>query len=928
MLLVDDAARLGLDGATEDAERLAREALATAEASADDEAISVAALTLGGMLHFRGHLEEALALLARAEEAGGRAGDVSTRIRARGQRAMIAADTGDLDTADRLYRSALEQAGASGARVAEEESRLGLAGLLVRRGLWKEARAEYAAAERMALEDARPRGAVLSLTNLALLDGLAGRPRAARRQAIRALGLARAFAPRLASAAWRARATAHRAAGQWRAAERAARRAIAAAHRVGREADAAWASVELSRVMAARGRWGEAGDVCAAGSARPGGGDDPAVAVLHAWSGRAAVRAGRLESARRSLSHAVRMLGRQPSPYAALHAELLRAEIQLASGQTSDGLATARRCLSGFSSLGAPPDRAHAALELGRLAAQLPAGPDPAAASWLEEAAAAFERLGDHRSREQALAALVECQRQARPQPDLRLSDRGLIEAVSRLLCSLSDPREVAQRSMEMAVEQLGAERGVLLLAEPETGRLVPIAEHGAVDAALRSEAMGYSRRVVEQVADTGGSLLVTDAPSDPRMSSDSVVGLRLRSIVCVPMYTGGRVVGAVYLDDSRRSELFSESDRSLLEGFAHLMAVAIEKSRGHNEVERANEQLVGENLSLRQEVALRFQTDALIGFSTAMQRVLATVERASLAGASVLVTGENGTGKELIARVLHHSGKRCLGPFVTVNCGAIPQTLLESELFGILPNVATGVRGRDGRFVQADGGTLFLDEVGEMPLDQQVALLSVLANREVTPVGGGRPIPVDVRVVAATNRDLRQAIEERKFREDLYYRLSVIPIELPPLRERKADIPALAHRFATMFARQQERDVPQLSSEFVAVLMQSDWPGNVRELQNYIERVMVMTPGAVLHPRPLPRDLERGARSAPGPRRRLSDAVAELATRMLRDALQRTGGNQTRAARELGLTEQSLRYRLRKLGVLPTRRKRRTRRK
>jgi len=341
-------------------------------------------------------------------------------------------------------------------------------------------------------------------------------------------------------------------------------------------------------------------------------------------------------------------------------------------------------------------------------------------------------------------------------------------------------------------------------------------------------------------------------------------------------------------------------------------MATAIENSRGNEEVRRANEQLVGENLSLRREARVRFQPHNFIGQSAAMQAVLAVVERAAQTNSTVLVTGENGTGKELIARILHHSGRRHLAPFVDVNCGAIPETLLESELFGILPNVATGVGRRDGRFVQASGGTLFLDEIGEMPMKQQVALLTAIANREITPVGGGRPIPVDVRIIAATNRDLRRSLEEGAFREDLYYRLNVIPVELPPLRDHKADIPAMAHHFAEQIARQQERAVPELSTEFLAVLMQSDWPGNVRELQNYIERVMAMTPGGVLRPDPLPRDLEgRGSRLRIGRGRKLADVLADVERRLVREALDRNGGNRSRAARELGLKEQTLRYRL-----------------
>ncbi|MEK7329778.1 MAG: sigma-54 dependent transcriptional regulator, partial [Candidatus Eisenbacteria bacterium] len=325
----------------------------------------------------------------------------------------------------------------------------------------------------------------------------------------------------------------------------------------------------------------------------------------------------------------------------------------------------------------------------------------------------------------------------------------------------------------------------------------------------------------------------------------------------------------------------------------------------------------VGENLSLRQAVGARFQAQNLIGTSSAMQRVLSFIERAARTNTTVLITGETGTGKELIARILHHSGKRRLRPFVAVNCGAIPETLLESELFGILPQTATDVRGRDGKFVQADGGTLFLDEIGEMPLKQQVALLSAIANREITPVGGSKPIPVDVRIIAATNSDLRRLIEEGKFREDLYYRLNVIPMEVPPLRERKADIPTLAHHFVAHFAKQQERDIPELSPEFLAALMQSDWPGNVRELQNYIERVLAMNTGRALRPIPPPRDLEeRGTTLRLGRPQRLPELVQDLERRMLSEALQKASGNQSVAARGLGMTEQSLRYRMRKYGL------------
>src|SRR5206468_2051751 len=338
---------------------------------------------------------------------------------------------------------------------------------------------------------------------------------------------------------------------------------------------------------------------------------------------------------------------------------------------------------------------------------------------------------------------------------------------------------------------------------------------------------------------------------------------------------------------------------------------------------------LVGENLSLRREASTRFRPENFIGGSLAMRRGLAVVERAAATASTVLITGENGTGKELIARMLHHAGSRALKPFVAVNCGAIPEPLLESELFGHERGAFTDARrGREGKFELAHQGTLFLDEIGEMPLGHQVRLLRVLAERAVTRVGGDRTIPVDVRVIAASNRDLARRMAEGAFRQDLWFRLNVIPIEVPPLRERKADIPALAQHFAAMFAREMGRELPALSSKLIAVPMQSDWPGNVRELQNYIERLMAMTPGKVLEPSPLPQDLEPRANGAPPAERagKLEDMVAELEKRHVLAALDRHQGNQVRAARDLGLTEQSLRYRLRKYRMASSRRFRRTR--
>jgi Nif-specific regulatory protein len=609
-------------------------------------------------------------------------------------------------------------------------------------------------------------------------------------------------------------------------------------------------------------------------------------------------------------------------PYARALVLRLEAQLAISGGQLEEGIRAGAEALAALKLVPAPADYAGTAMALAQLVLERPDSHLAPLREWLEEAAAACERLGDYRGRERALQSLVDWYQRRGDLASGGRSRRALFEAVSELLTSLSDLRELAERAMGLVVEQLSAERGVFLVIDPESGRLTPLAEHGTMDASARRQAVGYSRRVVARVAESGGSLLVSDAPLDPRASSESVKNLRLRSILCTPLLVGERVLGAVYLDDSRRPKAFDESDQELLEGIAHLLAVAIDRSIGQQEIERTNELLIGENRSLRREVATRFRTQELIGSSLALQRILPLIERAAATNTTVLVIGESGTGKELIARIIHSNSKRRLRPFVAVNCGAITDTLVESELFGILPNVATGVRGREGLFRQADGGTLFLDEIGDMPLHQQVALFAAISNREISPVGGGRPIPIDVRIIAATNRDLRQMVEERTFREELYYRLHVFPIEVPPLRDRKADIPALARHFVTQLAALQEREVPQMSDEFMAALMRSRWPGNVREFQNYIERVMAVTPGRVLRPKPLPRDLDQ--RTPGKPHGTLTDQVEALERQLLQQALERCDGNQTRAARELGIAEPGVRYRMRKYGLLGDRQKRR----
>ncbi|HTM57861.1 MAG TPA: sigma 54-interacting transcriptional regulator [Candidatus Udaeobacter sp.] len=909
-------------GRYEEAAKGFRASLELFEAAGDDAETAVVALSLANALLRLGRTEEAAESAVRATTLFRSAGRQRGVLRSLGLRASIARHAGDYAGAESRYAETVTTARATQERFVLVELLIARGTMWVELGRWRAARDDFKEALQLALEDGRAGEAATAMSNRALLEGLTGSSRSALRDARSALRMARSAYPSMHPAALRALAQAHRIAGRLSRAEGLARRALSMAGAPAEERD--WSRLEVARALLASGRLEDIRTLTADtedhAPVRTAG-----RAALRLLAGRAALRLGDAATAERSLASAEAWRDGRPLAYLEALARQLGAELALTRGRASDAVALARETLERFAALPAAPDRAMAALDLARLAAAEAPDTRLPVESWLEEAAAAFQRLGDLPARERSLALLVRRLKLRGPAGERSASAPDLIAAVRRLLDSLSDLRELAQRAMRLVVEQLDAERGVLLL-DDGSGEFVEMAVYGAVDASVRRNAVGYSRRIVERVARSGGVVLLGDAVSDPMTLSESIVDMQLHSIVCVPMFVAGRVIGAVYLDDARRSDAFSDQDRALLEGFAQLMAVAFETSRGRQEVERTNRQLVGENIQLRQQAGVRFQTQNLVAKSSEMQRVLAVVESVAHSDATVLLTGENGTGKELIAQTLHHAGRRHGRPFVPVNCGAIPETLLESELFGILPRVATGVGAREGRFVQANGGTLFLDEIGDMPLQQQVALLRVLASHEVTPVGGGPAIPIDVRIIAATNRDIGRLVETGAFREDLFHRLNVIPIEVPPLRDRKADIPALAHHFVQRFAAQQERAVPTLPPELLAVLMQSDWPGNVRALQNYIERIMAMNPGAVLYPRPLPRDLEAPSAMRLSRGRTLAAMVEEMEQRMIHEALNRSGGNQTAAAKELGLTEQSLRYRLRKYSLSMTRRKRRPR--
>jgi Nif-specific regulatory protein len=545
---------------------------------------------------------------------------------------------------------------------------------------------------------------------------------------------------------------------------------------------------------------------------------------------------------------------------------------------------------------------------------------------WLRETRSIYERIGAPGPLQAVLADLVRLQEDSSRSleaPSIR-DARDTLFQVSEILNSLLDLSEMLKRALRLVAQRLNADRGLIILLSEDSGELDPVAQIGQVDSHVRADALQISTTVVRQVAETGAVFRSHDATADPRLQTfKSVFDLSLRSILCAPLRIRSETVGTIYLQNRTANKSFTDDDIELLESFSNLIAIAIEKSRYQEGLRRANESLVDENVTLRREVGSRYQFTNLVGQSREMREVNALIDRFSRVPTDILIQGETGTGKELVAKTIHYNSSRKNRPFMSVSCVALPETLIEAELFGIEDHVATGVRARKGIFEQAEGGSVLLDEIGDMPLELQARLLRVLQEREFTRVGGRKTIPMDVRVIAATNADLQDRVREGRFREDLYFRVKRLVIDLPPLRDRKSDIPVLAKFFLDNYCAEIKRSVPKLSPELLEVIGRSSWPGNVRELEHYMESLLVLDDGPILEPKVLPGDIGGSSTAAGTPSLTslhghgadsLQEALNTMEHELIEQALRRAGGNRSRAARLLGMAEPTLRYRLRKL--------------
>jgi transcriptional regulator with GAF, ATPase, and Fis domain len=472
-------------------------------------------------------------------------------------------------------------------------------------------------------------------------------------------------------------------------------------------------------------------------------------------------------------------------------------------------------------------------------------------------------------------------------------SYRKLFEFSEKLLGKYDLP-ELLEQLMDSVVQITNADKGFLILLEGNELR-VKVARNLKREN-LADALQQLSDSIVEKVVKTKKAVIVSDALHDQEFSNAmSVMQLKLSSVMCVPLLERGNLLGVLYVGNDSVAQLFDESHLEVLTIFAAQASLIIRNALLVNELKLDNK-LLSEQIE-----QMRFGD--IIGSCAAMQEVFKKVQKVATTDISVLITGETGTGKELIAREIHRRSGRAKGPFITINCGAIPENLLESELFGHVKGAFTGaVANKPGKFHAADRGTIFLDEIGEMPLNLQVKLLRVLQEKVVVRVGENRPEPVDIRILTATNRNLEDEIKGGRFREDLYYRLNVVNIHLPPLRDRGEDVMVIAKYLLHRYAQEFGGTVKGYSPNAVIAIRKFPWPGNIRQLENHIKKACVLADKALLGPEDL--GLTADVLPAILP---LAEAKEKFQREYINQILELNNGNRTKTARDLGVDPRTI---------------------
>ena len=472
------------------------------------------------------------------------------------------------------------------------------------------------------------------------------------------------------------------------------------------------------------------------------------------------------------------------------------------------------------------------------------------------------------------------------------------LSAISETINTIYNIDELLPKILDIALKTVHAQRGFVLTAEPENPAELSIRVAHNIDSSTMATIDRFSRSVVDEALKSGSAVISYNVPEDVRFSSaQSVTEQKIIAAACLPLRIKAQQIGAIYLDSTETRSKFRPEIEPFLNAFAHQAAVAIENAQMYD-------RLRNENRRLRQALADKTEFTGIIGHSQPMRQVLEIVNSVIDTPATVLILGESGTGKELIAKALHYNGKYKDKPFIALFCGSLPESLLESELFGHKQGAFTGAtHDKKGLFEEAEGGTFFLDEIGDISPKIQTQLLRVLQEREVRRIGENKTRKIDVRIVAATNKDLAAEVKAGRFREDLFYRLNVITINMPSLRHRGHDVVLLAQHFLDKNVARTGRQIQGFTQEAIDTMLQHEWPGNVRELENAVERAVLLAKAEFLTAADL--------RLTPSSPAKEIMTLQDHERRIVERALAEHQDNVTEAAKALGVSRRWLHYRL-----------------
>jgi len=494
-----------------------------------------------------------------------------------------------------------------------------------------------------------------------------------------------------------------------------------------------------------------------------------------------------------------------------------------------------------------------------------------------------------------------------------------LFYEISQALNEHLDLKKSLYKVLDILSSSMEMDRGTVSILNPLRNEISIEVAHSLSPSTIERVKYKLGEGITGRVIQTGKPVTIPKISEEPDFLDRTAArkkgkGIKELSFICVPIKRGKQVIGALSVDCVYEKSNPLKEGQKLLSVVATMIAQHVVNLET---IRREKEQLRDENKRLRGELENKYRITNIVGNSNKMREVYQMISQVCKSNATVLIRGESGTGKELVANSVHYNSHRAKSPFVKVNCAAIPANLIESELFGHEKGAFTGaIKQKLGKFELAHKGTIFLDEIGSIGLDVQANLLRVLQEKEFERVGGQRTLKVDVRIVAATNKNLELAVEEGTFRGDLYYRLNVFPIYMPPLRERKTDILLLSDYFLEKYAKENDKEIKRFSTPAIDMLMAYHWPGNVRELENCIERSVLLCDGGVVHSYHLPPTLQTGTESDTLPELSMEDAVASLEREMIVDALKNTRGNITMAAQVLKTTVRKFSYKAKRYGI------------